>query len=306
MAFAREEDLSIASPPQGGDADCRVPKGSGQLVTRRVDELRAHPSYLRHGLSVTATQLSALSVKGELAFRDPIVITQERIVIDGYARWLLARQKHREVMQCIQFDLTEEESLELLLQRHRRLAGLNSFLRILLALDLEPYYQERARANQKAGGQKKGWSTLTRAQKVVVRSLVAAAAGTSTGSVTKVKQLAGIPPELKTALMRGEISIHRAWLWRSLPPAEQVKALWLHQSKKGVGKVIREALSQHKARNTSVSLSAVDLAKFLSQLSSVAREAVSVIPVKVPGRTVFLSEELMEVLKLKQQELNLK
>ncbi|HZQ22701.1 MAG TPA: ParB/RepB/Spo0J family partition protein [Terriglobales bacterium] len=297
----------MATPPRNGDADRHLPEGFGQLVTRRVDELRAHPSYLRHGLSVSASQLSAISAKCKSAFQDPIVVTRDRVVLDGYARWAAARQQHREVLPCIEYDLTEEDGLELLLQRHRRHAGLNPFLRILLALDLEPSYQEKARANQKAGGQKKGWSTLTKAQKVVVRSQIGAAAGTSTGSVTKVKQiLISVQPELQEALRRGEISIHRAWLWRTLRPTEQVKSLRLHQSKKGVGKAIREALSQHKARNAAASSSPVDLARFLSQLNAVRPEAVSVIPIKMPGRNVFISEELMEVLKLKQQELNLK
>jgi hypothetical protein len=268
-----------------------------------VDELRCHPSYRRHNLSVTASQLAAVSARGELAFRDPIVITRDRVVVDGYARWELARRQRREIVQCLEYELTEEESLKWLLQRHRRQAGLNSFLRILLALDLEGSLQEKARANQQVGGQKKGWSNLTKAQRVVVRSQVAAAAGTSSGSVTKVKQfLNSIQPELQEALRRGEISIHRAWLWRALPPTAQLEALTLYRSKKGVGKAIREALSRHQAGITPASLAPVDLAKFLTNASG---PKVSVIPIKVPGRTVFLSEELMEVLKLQQQELAL-
>jgi hypothetical protein len=208
-------------------------------------------------------------------------------------------------LQCLEYDLTEEQGLELLLQRHRRQAGLNSFLRILLALDLEPSYQEKARANQRAGGQNKGWSNLTKAQKVIVRVQIAAAAGTSTGSVTKVKQLlVSIQPELEVALRYGEVSIHRAWLWRTLPPTKQIEALKVHQSKKGVGKAIRDALSQHQAR-TAPSLSPVDLAKFLSKLNAAAIEQLILIPMKIPGRTVFLTEELMEILKLEEQELPL-
>jgi hypothetical protein len=304
--FASEKKTAMAVPSQSKDADPQIPGGPGQLVTCRVDELRAHPSYLRQKLSVTAPQLSALSAKGELAFRDPIIITRNRVVLDGYARWALARHRNREVLPCLEYDLTEEQGLEMLLQRHRRQAGLNSFLRILLALDLEPSLQEKARANQKAGGQKKAWSNLTTAQKVVVRSLIAAAAGTSTGSVTKVKQLiATIQPELEVALRHGKISIHRAWLWRMLSPKEQIKALRLHQSKKGVGKAIREALSQHQARTAPASLSPVDLAKFLSELNAAASQPLTVVPIKMPGIAIFVTEELMEILTLKQQELTL-
>lgn len=40
----------------------------GQIVTRRVDELRPHPSYIRHQLMVPAANLSAVAEQGEEAF----------------------------------------------------------------------------------------------------------------------------------------------------------------------------------------------------------------------------------------------
>jgi hypothetical protein len=288
------------------NANRRLSKPNGQLVTRRVEELRAHPSYIRHSVSVSASQLSSIAKRGAIAFRDPLAITGEGIVVDGYARWELARRQGRELLLCLEHELTEEESLEWLLQRHRRQMGLNSFLRILLALDLEPSLQEKARANQRAGGQKKGWSDLTKAQKVIVRSQIAAAAGTSAGSVTKVKQLLpSIQPELQEALRGGEVSIHRAWLWRTLRPTAQLEALTLYRSKKGVGKAIRDALSQHQSRSAAASLAPVNLANCLSKINASGLEPIRVIPIKMTGRTVFLTEELMEALKLQQQELTL-
>jgi hypothetical protein len=78
--------------------------------------------------------------------------------------------------------------------------GFNAFCRIFLALDLEPWLREKARLNQSAGGQNKGSSKLTEAQRVDVRSQIAAAAGVSVGNVTKVQQLittAGLQPSRK-------------------------------------------------------------------------------------------------------------
>ena len=63
----------------------------GRLVTRSVDEIRPHPSYLRHHLAVSASQLSALEERGDLAFKEPIVITRNGFIVDGYARRELAR-----------------------------------------------------------------------------------------------------------------------------------------------------------------------------------------------------------------------
>ena len=281
-------------------------RSEGRMVMCRLDELRSHPSYIRHNLSVAPAQLAALAARGDLAFRDPLVITSDYIVIDGYARWQLAQCQGHAALPCIEYQLNEDESLQWILQRHQRQKGLNSFIRILLALDLEPLLQEKARANQRVGGQDKGRSNLTQAQRVVVRSHVASAAGTSSGSVTKVKQLLlTAHQEVLEAVRCGEISIHRAWLWSKLPPNQQFDALRIYRSKKGMGKAIRDALARHQLNEHTVSFPVRDVARLLSCLPNDASDPVSVIRVKVPGRTVFLSEELMEILKLQQQELGL-
>ena len=74
--------------------------GAGQLVTCRLDELCPHPSYVQHRLTVAASQLSALVELGDLAFRERIVITQDRTIIDGYARVKLAQLKERQTLPC--------------------------------------------------------------------------------------------------------------------------------------------------------------------------------------------------------------
>ena len=65
---------------------------------------------------------------------------------------------------CMEYELTERESLYWLLERHRRSSGLNDFIRILLALELEPWLKNKARLNQQIGGQDKGSSKLTEAE----------------------------------------------------------------------------------------------------------------------------------------------
>jgi hypothetical protein len=57
--------------------------------------------------------LSALAERGDLAFHDPLVITRNRTIIDGYCRWELARRERRTAVTCIEYDLTEEEALHL-------------------------------------------------------------------------------------------------------------------------------------------------------------------------------------------------
>ena len=174
-----------------------------QLVTRRPEELRPHPSYVRHRLSVPASRLSALAERGDLVFREPLAITQDNVILDGYALWELSRLQGRMTLQCVKYELTQTEALEWLLQNHRRSNGLNDFIRILLALDLEPLLQETARQNQRVGGQNKGSSTLPEADRLDVRSAIASTAGVSVGNVSKVKQwqalahLVGISSDLQ-------------------------------------------------------------------------------------------------------------
>ena len=130
----------------------------GQPVICRLNELRRHPSYVRLHLTVPASKLSVLAEQGGQAFREPLAITRERIVIDGYARWELARLKGRLALPCVEYELTEEEALRWLLQKHRRSNGMNDFCRILLAKELEPYLKEKALVNQRFGGRMKGSS----------------------------------------------------------------------------------------------------------------------------------------------------
>lgn len=274
----------------------------GQLVTCRLDKLHPHPSYVRHHLTVPASQLSALAERGNLALLEPLVITRGRTILDGYARLELARLQGRLTLPCIEYELTEAEALHWLLQRHLRSNGLNAFSRILLALELEPWFKEKARSNQRAGGQNKGSSKLTEAERLDVRSKIAAAAGVSVGNVSKVTQLTmNAHPELLQALLSREISIHRAWGWSKAPLEKQREELRLDQSKRGIKKTIRTLVSRHRSKSSPTvldlsSLTVTDLGRRLSALDSSKFGPVSVEVIKAPGRTVFLTEELFRAL----------
>lgn len=153
-----------------------------------------------------------VAATGDHAFGDPLLINQDNIIVDGYARWLLAKQLGRATLPCVQHQLTLEEALRRLLETHRRSNGLNGFERVLLALELEPVLKDKARSNQKSGGQNKGSSKLTEVERVDVRSEIAAIAGVSVGNVTKVKQIMNSAcPQLLLAVRNGKVSIHQAW-----------------------------------------------------------------------------------------------
>ena len=278
--------------------------GAGQLVTCRLDELRPHQAYVRHHLAASTARLSSLAEQGDRAFLEPLVITQDRTILDGYARWELARRKGRATLPCLEYDLSDEDALRWLLLRHCRSNGLNDFCRILLALELEPCFREKGLSNQQAGGQSKGSSKLTEAERVDVRSEIAAAAGVSVGNVTKVKQvLTTACAELQDSLRNGEVSIHRAWLWREMSCENQRTALMLYQGERGVRKTIRRLVSKHMSKHPASAdgLGLAGLARRLSQLHGPQLNTVVVATVRVPGKAVFVTEELLQLVPAREE-----
>jgi hypothetical protein len=168
------------------------PKPSG-TVFRCVDDLRKQQTYTELQLTVSAEQLAALTHLGDLVFKDPLLITREGVIIDGYARKEYAEKLGVSTLACVELDLGEEEALRMILVKHRRSPGWNDYNRIRMAARLKDVIRLRARSNQQAGGHFKGLSKLTEAK---VRKEIAAAAGVSEGNVTKVEQVRDSDPEV--------------------------------------------------------------------------------------------------------------
>jgi hypothetical protein len=80
-----------------------------RIVTCDPHNLRPHPSYARHGLTVPACKLSALRERGDRAFAEPLTITRDRRIIDGYARWEFAKESKRPILHRIEYELSEAE-----------------------------------------------------------------------------------------------------------------------------------------------------------------------------------------------------
>jgi hypothetical protein len=243
--------------------------------------------------------LSPLVELGDLAFREPLLITQDRTILDGYARWELARQRGRLTLPCLEYDLPESEALYWLLQKHRRSNGLNAFSRILLALELEPWLKEQAKSNQRAGGKDKGSSKLTEADKLDVRSKIAAAAGVSAGNVSKVKQLEmHAHPDLLEALREGEVSIYRASVWLHTAGKQQLDQLALHRNLRGITRRIDSLLYVHRPpHSTDEDLDIHRIGRALAAMGSQRKTSVVVSAIQLPGDVLLLSTRLLQVLE---------
>lgn len=286
------------------------PRQISDVILCRLEELRPHPSYVKHRISVPTPKLSALAALGDLAFLDPIVVTRDRTIIDGYARFELAKFQKRLTLNCIEYDLSDLEALSWLLQRHLPSCGYAPFTRVLLALDMEPLLKEKARANQRSGGQQKSASNLTEAERVDVRKEIAAAAAVSVGTLSKARQLIGkADPELLEALHNREVSIHQAWQWCRLPRHEQRQNLRSYLRQAGLEKTVHQLISQQLKRrdpkqlaNSSTrTMSSNNLVKRLNALGPEALRSVDVLLVSAPGQAIALTEDLARAIGFKEE-----
>lgn len=149
----------MITPSQPGES-------TGRLVACATTELKPHCAFTKFGLSRDARKLSMLAAQGESAFAEPIVVSQKLEIVGGFELWHLATLRQRPEVLCLQLTMSEEETLQRLIRSHQRFAGFNDFDRILLALELEPLFREQARSNQQLGGQLKGSSNLSEADRL--------------------------------------------------------------------------------------------------------------------------------------------
>lgn len=241
-------------------------------MSRLVSEIRPHPRILQHRLSPATAKLSALADRGDLAFQDPLTITAEGIILDGFARWSLARLKGRAMLPCIIRHLDESEALVYILQKQRQSAGLNDFIRITLALELEPVFRAHARERQRLGGEKKGSSNSTGAQRIDVRAQIAQVAGVCVTNVTKSKRLIDAADLMVlTALQVGEIRIHRAWTWLEHSKDGGLQDYKNLRNETGMRRTIRNLITRQVARRSTQIDDLKDLRKALCELSSKPR-----------------------------------
>lgn len=225
-------------------------------------------------------------------------MTQQGYVLAGQAQWEVAKRHGDLTVACLQFELSEDQALLWLIQKRQGSRGINAFTRILLALELEPYLKERARANQSLGGFMKGSSKMAEADRLDVREEVAAVAGASVGNVSKVRSLLPLAePSIMAALRDGEVSIHRAFTWIEQPDS-QCQQFELYQNRRGIKRVIRTL--QAKQHLPSTGEDRFDLSRLGNALDAIpaeTRASVVVGTISVPGNAIVLSTALLKMLE---------
>jgi len=171
---------------------------------------------------------------------------------------------------------------------------LNPFLRIRLALVLEPWFREKARANQILGGRRS--SNLTEATAVDVRFEIAGVARASTGNITKVKQLICRGAQsVIDALSNGEVTIHRAHSWLS---RNQDIELRRYRIEKGITRKNRDLLKRQLAeQRNEMNCDLSSLANALETMPVELRAQVLIARANLEGPVLIVSSALLEVLQ---------
>ena len=278
----------------------RLPSDGPRLIQRKVCDLRPWPGFEQARRSLAPQKLYAMAEAGEAVFREPILVTHDGIILDGHARWIIARQQGRETLECFEHIFpTEEKALRFFLQRHTvHSDSLTPFSRVVLALELKPVLRERARGNQqtRSGGQL--LSTLTEGRGIEVRQEIASLAQVSTGNVTKVAQtLSSACPELLAALHQGEVSIHRAHQWSKLTPRKQRDILVEWSNRKDIRQTAQRMVSRHKSKAVAP-LTAADLLRRLAVATDQDLGGIDLHIIKHPGKHLLASQELVDSLHI--------
>jgi len=161
----------------------------GVPVRRALGELRLHPVLLKLNLVGTLINYTVHGRKPQGSVPEPILITSSGIVISGVREWHAAVSEGREAVNCTEYQLSENEALQLILILQQSRSAWNAFTRIQIALQQEPYLQAKARANQVAGGTNKGSANLPEAEQIDVRKEIAYLAGACPRNVSKAKTI---------------------------------------------------------------------------------------------------------------------
>ena len=195
--------------------------------------------------------------------------------------------------------MDEAEALLWIIQHSHQDRELNSYQRVVLALDYEPSFRHRATENQRLGGQFKGLTTLSEAQAINCRREIAALAGVSEGTLAKVRRLldAG-SPELLEALREEEVSIDCAFRWLRHPET-QLDQLTLYRSMSGITRTIDSLLRRHRVAHAA-GTGQHDIQRIGSALAAMDTErSISVLvgAIQTSGKVILLSNELLQALE---------
>ena len=106
-------------PPTPTAAYDRGGPHEDRLVHRPPTALRPHPVYQELCGPIAAARVRRVAQQAG-PIREPLLTTTDGTILDGHARWQVATDRHQPTLPCIEYDVTEDVALRLVVQRHRR------------------------------------------------------------------------------------------------------------------------------------------------------------------------------------------
>ncbi len=250
-------EVISAVPPQSFNPTA-MSRSEGRPVVRSPKQLRLHRALEELRWIGVMDEFNDAARQRNPTVTEPILITTNGTILAGFGRWRSAVFERRHEIHCIEYPLSEDEALQFILTHHQSRCGWNAFVRIHLALTLEPNLQQKALDNMRSGGKYKGWANLPEAQHIEVRREIACVAGVGARNVSNVRTiLQTAHPRLKEALRDGTLTINRAMQFCKLPRAEQLEQFIRYSEERATNKVIRQSIARAKEEKTSLEVVAV-------------------------------------------------
>jgi hypothetical protein len=113
-------------------------------VVRSPEQLSLHPALGNLGWTCQVDELNAVSRGKGLSVAEPILTAGGGVILSGFGLWRFAILKGRREIDCIEYPLDEHQSLQFIVTLHRPHRFFNAFIRISLALTMEPYSRRKA------------------------------------------------------------------------------------------------------------------------------------------------------------------
>ena len=243
------QEVISAVPPESFNPTA-MSRVEGHPVVRIPEQLRLHRALEELDWTGGIDEFNDAARLRNQSAPGPILVTTNGTILAGFGRWRLMVFEGRHEIHCIEYSLREEESLQFIISHHQPRRGWNAFIRIRLALKLEPYFQQRALDNMRAGGKYKGLANLPEAQQIDVRQEIARVAGVGARNVSNIRTiLQTAHPRLIEALRDGTLTINRAIQFCKLPRAEQLEQFIRYSEERATNKVIRRSIARPKEEN---------------------------------------------------------
>ena len=149
-------EVISAAPPQPVKPTAMSPL-EGRLVVRSPEQLRLHRALEELGWTGAIDELNKAARLKKQSVPEAILITTNGTILAGFGLWRLAVFERRHEIHCIEYPLGEDESLQFILSHHQSQRGWNDFVRICLALKLEPSLQQKGARQHERWGQIQGF-----------------------------------------------------------------------------------------------------------------------------------------------------